>query len=228
MHLRQTMQIGVHALVFIEWLHRDSPPHAWTHNLSRQDPSLGSDDRALLHSRVIAKPNLAANDGVVFDHDTAANPRLRCDHNALADIAVVPHVHHVVELRSATYARAAKRRAVNTRMRANLNIIFNDDSPDLRKLLIAEVMTNITKTICANAHTRMQYHATSNRNSVVENDIWLKHTVVPNRHVVSEHHTSFQPRVSADARVLTNDYVRTNICTKRNISSLSNSSRRMN
>src|SRR6188474_3366449 len=101
----------VHAFVLVQWLDWYSPPNTGTHDLPRQYSRFRSDDRAFLHARVIAESHLSANHGVVFDHDTAADSRLRRNHDALANVAVVPDVDHVVELRSTPDACAAQRRA---------------------------------------------------------------------------------------------------------------------
>src|ERR1043165_4204398 len=70
-HLRQAVDVRVNAFVFVQRPHGNAPPHAGPDNLAGQDSCLRADDGALLDSRVIAKPDLAADAGVVFNHRAA-------------------------------------------------------------------------------------------------------------------------------------------------------------
>src|SRR6188474_1754204 len=120
---------------------------------------------------MVSKPDLTANHRVILDHHAATDPRLRRDHDALANVAVVTHVNHVVELRATTDARATQRSAVNARVRADLDVIFNHYGTNLRKLLITEIVTHVTKTISAQTNAGMQYHAMSDCDSIVQNNV---------------------------------------------------------
>src|SRR5882724_7969761 len=90
--------MSIQPFVFVERLNRYSPPHTRTDNLPRQNASFRSNHRAPLDKNVIAKTNLAANDAVIFNGDATADPGLRGNHDSLADVAVVSHMDHVIEL----------------------------------------------------------------------------------------------------------------------------------
>ena len=45
---------------------------------------------------MIAKTNLPANHGVVFDHNAATYPGLSSNHHPFTDVAVMSNVDHVV------------------------------------------------------------------------------------------------------------------------------------
>jgi hypothetical protein len=47
-------------------------------------------------------------------------------------------------------------------VRADLDIVFDHYCPDLRKLLVPEIVTHVTKPIRAKTNVRVQYHAISN------------------------------------------------------------------
>jgi len=176
---------------------------------------------------VIPKPDLASNYTIVIDKYTPTNPRLRRNHDALANIAVMAHVDHVVELRPATNPRTPKRRTVDTRVRTNLDIVFNHNRPNLRKLLITQIVSHVTKPIRTNTNTRMQYHTASNRHTVIQHNVRMNHTIIPNQNIRTKHHPRLQPRVRPDARILTNTHVWTNIRRKRNIRGFSDDGSRM-
>src|SRR5438270_1883873 len=105
-HRRHAANVSVQPFVFIKRLNRDAPPHTGADNLPRQNARLRSDDRAALHANMITESDLPANHAIVFDCDAATDSRLRGDDDALADIAVVPDVNHVIELCSTAYSRA--------------------------------------------------------------------------------------------------------------------------
>ena len=76
---------------------------------------------------MIAKADLAANHAIVFNRYAAADAGLRGNDHALADVAVVAHVDHVVELRSASNSCLSQRRAIDASMRAEFNVVFYYD-----------------------------------------------------------------------------------------------------
>src|SRR4051794_1414917 len=141
---------------------------------------------------MITKTDLPTNHRISFDHDTATNSRLRSNHHAFANVAVVSHMDHVVELRPTSDARAPERRTIHARVRANLDIIFNHHRADLRKLLITKIVSHIPKPIRTKTNTGMQYHAMAERNIVVKNNIRMQHTIITNTHVRTQHHTRFE------------------------------------
>src|SRR2546421_7941726 len=106
--------MSIQSFVFVERLNRYSPPYAGADNLPGQNTCFRSNHRAALHENVIAETNLAADEAVIFDGDTAANPGLRGNHYALSDVAVVSHMDHVVELRSFPNSRTTERATIDS------------------------------------------------------------------------------------------------------------------
>src|SRR5689334_7026947 len=135
---------------------------------------------------------------------------------------------HVVELGAAPDARTTQRRPIDTTVRANLDVVFNHDRSDLRKLLVSEIVTHVTKSICTETHARVQDHAISNRDSVVQHDIRMQDTIVTDAGVRTQHHARFESCVSADVRVLADTDVWTNISRECDVGSFSNDCGRMN
>jgi hypothetical protein len=173
---------------------------------------------------VIPKTNLSADHRVVFDHDAAADPRLRRNHDAFADVAVVTDVNHVVELRTASDARATQCGAIDASVRAELNILFDHDRADLRKFLVAVIVANISKAIGSEANARVQNYAIADRDAVIQNNIRMQHAFVADANVCANDDTRFHARVSADMRVFTDLNVRADVCRQRDVSAFSNNS----
>src|SRR5438128_12541099 len=108
----------VQAFVFIQRLNRNSPPHAGTNNLPRQNARLRAYHRATLHTDVIAETHLAANYAIIFNCHSATDAGLRSNHNPLAKVAVMTDMNQVVDLRAPADARSAQRGAIDAGLRA--------------------------------------------------------------------------------------------------------------
>src|SRR2546430_5652264 len=181
----QSLDMRVEAFVFVERLNRNSPPHAGTNNLPRQNPGLRAYHRATLHPDVIAETHLSANYAIIFNRYAATDTGLRCDHNPLANVAVMTDMNQIVDLRAATDPRAAQSRAIDAGICPQLNIIFNDNRADLRKLVIANVVAHVPKSIGAYDYAGMQNDPISNRHSVFEKYVWVNHAIVADCNVVA-------------------------------------------
>src|SRR5438132_12374468 len=120
-HLRQALDVRVEAFVFVERLNRNSPPHAGTYNLPRQNARLRAYHRAALHTDVVAEPDLPANHAIIFNRHAAADAGLRSNHNPLAKVAVMTDMNQVVDLRAPADARSAQRGAIDAGIRAEFD-----------------------------------------------------------------------------------------------------------
>lgn len=123
-------------LKLVKRLDRSTPPNTGPHDLSRKNTGLRSDDRSAFHASMIAESDLAADNAVIFDYCAAGDPRLRGDDASLADLYVVPDLNKIVDLRTRADPRFAKRSAINARVCADLDIVFDYDCSDLGKLNI--------------------------------------------------------------------------------------------
>src|SRR5437879_887392 len=92
----------VQAFVFVERLNRNSPPHAGTYNLPRQNARLRAYHRAALHTDVVAESDLTANHAVIFNRHAAADSGLRRNHHPLSNVAVMTDMNHIIEFRAAS------------------------------------------------------------------------------------------------------------------------------
>ena len=74
----------------------------------------------------------------VADGGTAGNAGLRGDHGVFADLDVVRDLDEIVEFRSAPDDGGFQRAAVDAGVGADLDVVFDDDSADLRELHICD------------------------------------------------------------------------------------------
>src|SRR5205085_11994394 len=128
---------------------------------------------------------LPADDAVIFDGDAAADPGLRGNHHALSDVAVMSYMDHVVELRSLTNSRTAECAPIDGRVRAQLDVVFDHDSADLRKLVMTHIAANITKAVAANDNAPVQNDPVTDRYAVFNDNIRVDKAVRPDDDVLA-------------------------------------------
>src|SRR5258705_13071759 len=221
-HLRQTSDVSVHSLVIRQRLNWNSPPYSRPHDLAGKNAGLRTNNRSLLHPSVIAKANLSTNHRVVFNHHTDGDARLSSDHQALSNVAVVTYVNHVVQFGAAADASATESRAIHAGIGSELDIVFNDHGADLRKLVVAHVISHIAKTIGSNTNANVENHAVAERDSVIQNYVGMENTFVSHRDIRTNYRTCFDSCVGADTRVFSNTNLRTNKCCQGDVSGFCN------
>src|SRR5258707_3939559 len=192
--------MSVHSLVIGQRLHRNSPPYSRPHDLAGKNACLRTNHRSLLHPGVIAKANLSPNPRVVFNNHTAADTRLGSDHHALTNVAVVTHVNQDAQLGAAADTSATESRAIHAGIGSELDIVFNDHGADLRKLVVAHVISHIAKTIGSNTNANVENHAVAERDSVIQNYVGMENTFISHRDIRTNYRTCFNSGVRTDTR----------------------------
>ena len=76
---------------------------------------------------------------VVVDRRAAGDADLRREQHVAADLHAVRDLHEVVDLGAGRDARLADRRTIDRRVRADLDVVFDDDAADLRNLQVRAV-----------------------------------------------------------------------------------------
>jgi len=111
--------------------------------------------------RVSSAPRcrLRRDDDVISEVRAAREPDL-AHHQAMAPHDhVVRHVHKVVDFRSRANHGGAQGAAINRHIRANLDIVVDDDVADLQHLSMPAFVENITVAVGANHRPGVNHHA---------------------------------------------------------------------
>ena len=74
---------------------------------------------------MLADADLSAQHHAILDYNTSRESSLRGDYHVFTDLAVVPHMDQVVDLRSAADPRFIERSAINGCIGSNLDIVFD-------------------------------------------------------------------------------------------------------
>ena len=83
--------------------------------------------------------NLPANQDTLTDLDAAGNSGLRCDDGIPSDHDVVRDLHEIVDLDALLNPSPAKPRAINSRVRADLDVVVDLNDAELLNFLLAAI-----------------------------------------------------------------------------------------
>src|ERR1035441_8000768 len=96
-HLRHVRHVGQLLQVLLQRTRRRPPDRLpAAHNLRRQHAAPRTQHRPRFDPRLVPNPHLPADHRVILHHHAPREPRLCRHHHVLPDVAVVPHVYHVV------------------------------------------------------------------------------------------------------------------------------------
>jgi hypothetical protein len=133
------------------------------------------DDRSKANRYVISDINAIPNGSrgryptAFADRNAAANYRSSHDHRIRAHDNVVSDVRQIIDLRAATDKRITECSAIDGRIRADLNIIVNFNAAQMRETLQrAALRTLIAESFTADHGTRIDYHASTYANAIVQ------------------------------------------------------------
>ena len=178
---------------------------------------------------MVAEADLAAYDRVRLDDCAARNARLRRDDDALADPHVVADLHEVVKLRPAPDSRLAQSAAVNTRVRADLNVVFDDDRSDLRELVVdARLVAHVAEPVRADDHARVQHHTVAERHAFVQDHVRVQHAPAPHADALADDRARKNLRALAYQRALADDDTRADVHAVTYLRARRHARRRMN
>src|SRR5687768_4430491 len=150
--------------------------------------------------------DLAGEDHTLSYHRASREPGLRTNERVFVDGARMSDLHKIVDLRTTLDARLADRCGVDRGIRAHLDIIFQNDTPDLGDLhpmfvfvlciaktvradgrVIVDDTIRADLTILPNRNARMDNRACSDRYSVVDRHIRKDLHTFPDAAILSYH-----------------------------------------
>src|ERR1700682_3848567 len=125
-----------------------------------------------------------------------------------SDLAVVPHMHHVVDLGALADARDSQRRAVDATICPDLHVIADLHAADLWKLLVAAAGEDEPEAVRAQHAARVQHHTIADGHRTVNRDVRIENAVVADPRSRSDRTTGADPGSVSDLRATANRCVR--------------------
>src|ERR1041385_5841996 len=95
-----------------------------------------------------------------------------------ADFHVVPDLNEIIDLGPLAYHGLPQRSAIDRGSRADFDVVFDPDNPDLRNLVMLALMGREAVTIGTNDDTTVNDAAVADAGAVVNSDIGINDAVV--------------------------------------------------
>src|ERR1700761_4332105 len=164
--------------------------------------------RADLH--VFRDAHLPTNDGAVTDSAATRNAGLCGDHHIAPDRDIVADVDEIIELGAAANARLFERTAIDGGIRADFDIVFDDQSALLGKLrvLARRIVSHIPETIRAQHRARMHEDAVTQLRARIDDHARIQMAASAEAHSRTYDGTSTDPAAGADDGLVVDDSVR--------------------
>jgi hypothetical protein len=115
-----------------------------------------------------------------------------------SDLAIVADLNQVVDFGAVADARRFKRTAINSRARANFNIIPDFNMAKLRDFVMPAIVKSVAKSVGADHGVRVDSDSISNNRAVVENGVGIKSHIVAEPTMTSNHSACKDSAASAD------------------------------
>src|SRR5688572_25537447 len=123
------------------------------------------------------------------DAGASGNADLRGDQRVLANLNAVRNLHEVVDLRAGAYAGLPDRRAIDRRIRPDLDVVFDHDGRALGDLAMRAVPAgDEPETVAADDGAVLHDHTLADRAALAHRYARVKNTVVADRCAGTEHH----------------------------------------
>ena len=144
---------------------------------------MAAEHHSFANAGMLANPDLPPEYRSILDDYAAGKAGLRGDNDILADLAIVPDVNQVIDLRSAPDSGLIEGAAIDGRIRPNFHIIFNDQLSNLRKLLVMArlAIAYVTEAIATQHRPGMYDDAIAQLRSRIDCDVRINLTFAPNR-----------------------------------------------
>ncbi len=134
------------------------------------DARLRGDLYAVADLQVAGDADLPTELRVVADLGAAGDADLRDDDTVLADLDVVADLHEVIDLGTPADGRRAEGATIDGDIGAQLNVVVDDDTADLRNLAVFTLIEHVAETIGANHRAGVKADAVADLAAVINGD----------------------------------------------------------
>ena len=149
---------------------------------------------------MLSNTDLPAEHSAIFNGDAAGESSLRRNNDVFTDLAVMADVNEIVDLRAATDAGFIQCPAIDRGVGSDFYIIFDDQSPDLRKLFIVAGLpvADVAEPVASKDCSRVDNDALSNGSAWVNGDVRIYLAIAAYRNSRPNRAPRTDPRIFAD------------------------------
>src|SRR5262249_47727018 len=191
---------------FVDRTRRITKPDASRHTLG--DTALRRDHAAIGNFDVPYDSDLSCHRDTLAYAGASRDAGLRYDHRIFSNHHVVRNLNEIVDLHALLNPGAAKTRAVNGRVRSDLDIVVDLNNPELLNFFVPAIDHLETKTIRADHRAAMNDHPRANLASFPDCHSRINQTRRPNYTFMSDVRPRADDRVVADFSAGFDDHIR--------------------
>ena len=138
--------------------------------------ALSGDDRFIPDFKVPGKPGLSSHPNPSAQPGRSGQPHLSGKHAVWAHVGPMSYLHQVVQFGSAVDQGIPDCSAIDSRIGADLHVVFYYDSPRLADFIKASIFCRRkTKSVAADHHPVLKNYPISNQASLTNNYMGMKH-----------------------------------------------------
>jgi hypothetical protein len=152
--------------------------------------------------------NLPPHDNALAHARATGDTSLRYDHGIFSDYHVVRDLHEIIDLHTLLNPCPAKTRAIDRRVRADLDVVVDLDDAELLNFFLPAIDHFKTKTVRADDCPAVNDHARSDAASLTNRHEWVNETAGSDCRPVSDVASSADDCVVADIYSGLNDGMR--------------------
>src|SRR3954454_4815393 len=169
------------------------------------DVARACDLRALADPQVPDDADLAAEHDEILERGRARDADLRHDHAMAPDDDVMTDLDEVIDLRPLPDHGVAARAAVDRRIGADLDVVLDDDAPDLRHLAVTAPAHGEAETVLPGLHPGVQDDAIADK-GVEQGHVRPDRATPADPHLRPDHGLRADHRAGANLGVRADDH----------------------
>ena len=146
-----------------------------THNAG-----LGSDHGLIANFQMVRNSRLRGDHDVITELGAAGETDLSHDQTMTANRDIVGDMDEVIDFCTLTNDGGAEGAAIDGRVRANLDVVVDDDVTDLKDFPMAALIEHVTKAVGANNGTGVDGDAMTDLRLAVKNDVREEADIIAN------------------------------------------------
>ena len=163
------------------------------------NPALGHDSAVLADGQMPGHPDLAAELHAVAERRAAGQPDLGTHERRAAHVRAVADLDQVVDLGRGADARGPRSRAIDGRVRADLDRVLQLDRTGLRLGHDRPVrQRHVAEAVAAHDHPALQHHAVADRHPLAHDRAGVGREMIADPHVGVHDHVGEEARVRPD------------------------------
>ena len=150
---------------------------------------MSSDHSAGFDAGVVANADLSSHDDVVFDRDAAGEAGLGGDDYIFSELAVVADVNEIIDFCALADASFVEGSAVDGRVGSDFDVVFEDETADLRGLLVASCLrvADVAEAFTAEDGSGLDDDAIAKMDCGIDGDVGVDAAVRSDRDIVADY-----------------------------------------